>query len=63
MKPTAPLRENVSVFAMTPCRGLSLSRSLDRKLDRAMPIFVAYVWRVGAVSIAIDHEKFYRDHH
>jgi hypothetical protein len=26
MKPTAPLRGNFSVFAMTPCRGLSLSR-------------------------------------
>jgi hypothetical protein len=26
MKPTAPLRGNFSVFATTPCRGLSLSR-------------------------------------
>jgi len=26
MKPTAPLRSNLSVFATTPCRGLSLSR-------------------------------------
>ena len=26
MKPTAPLRDNFSVFATTPCRGLSLSR-------------------------------------
>jgi uncharacterized YccA/Bax inhibitor family protein len=26
MKPTAPLRCNFSVFATTPCRGLSLSR-------------------------------------
>ncbi len=26
MKPTAPLRNNHSVFATTPCRGLSLSR-------------------------------------
>lgn len=26
MKPTAPLRENFSVLATTPCRGLSLSR-------------------------------------
>jgi hypothetical protein len=26
MKPTAPLRRNLSVFATTPCRGLSLSR-------------------------------------
>jgi hypothetical protein len=26
MKPTAPLRCAVSVFATTPCRGLSLSR-------------------------------------
>ena len=26
MKPTAPLRNNFSVFATTPCRGLSLSR-------------------------------------
>jgi hypothetical protein len=26
MKPTAPLLENFSVFATTPCRGLSLSR-------------------------------------
>jgi hypothetical protein len=26
MKPTAPLRNNSSVFATTPCRGLSLSR-------------------------------------
>jgi len=26
MKPTAPLRSNFSVFATTPCRGLSLSR-------------------------------------
>jgi len=26
MKPTAPLRENFSVFATVPCRGLSLSR-------------------------------------
>ncbi len=26
MKPTAPLRSNFSVFAMTPCRGLSPSR-------------------------------------
>src|ERR1700736_1407725 len=26
MKPTAPLRGNFGVFAMTPCRGLSLSR-------------------------------------
>jgi hypothetical protein len=26
MKPTAPLRYNFSVFAKTPCRGLSLSR-------------------------------------
>ena len=26
MKPTAPLRVNSSVFATTPCRGLSLSR-------------------------------------
>jgi len=26
MKPTAPFRNNFSVFAMTPCRGLSLSR-------------------------------------
>src|SRR2546428_9635138 len=25
MKPTAPLRENFSVFVTTPCRGLSLS--------------------------------------
>jgi hypothetical protein len=25
MKPTAPLRYNFSVFATTPCRGLSLS--------------------------------------
>ena len=26
MKPTAPLRSNLSMFATTPCRGLSLSR-------------------------------------
>jgi hypothetical protein len=26
MKPTAPLQRNFSVFATTPCRGLSLSR-------------------------------------
>jgi hypothetical protein len=26
MKPTAPLRDNFSVLATTPCRGLSLSR-------------------------------------
>jgi hypothetical protein len=26
MKPAAPLRYNFSVFATTPCRGLSLSR-------------------------------------
>jgi hypothetical protein len=26
MKPTAPLRGKLSVFATTPCRGLSLSR-------------------------------------
>ncbi len=26
MKPTAPLRYKLSVFATTPCRGLSLSR-------------------------------------
>jgi hypothetical protein len=26
MKPTTPLRNNFSVFAMTPCRGSSLSR-------------------------------------
>ena len=26
MKPTAPFRNNFSVFATTPCRGLSLSR-------------------------------------
>jgi hypothetical protein len=26
MKPTAPPRNNFSVFATTPCRGLSLSR-------------------------------------
>jgi hypothetical protein len=26
MKPTTPLRENFSVFATTPYRGLSLSR-------------------------------------
>ena len=26
MKPTAPLRYNFTVFATTPCRGLSLSR-------------------------------------
>jgi hypothetical protein len=26
MKPTAPLRYDRSVFAPTPCRGLSLSR-------------------------------------
>jgi hypothetical protein len=26
MKPTAPLRDKFSVFATTPCRGLSLSR-------------------------------------
>jgi hypothetical protein len=26
MKPTAPLRNESSVFATTPCRGLSLSR-------------------------------------
>jgi hypothetical protein len=26
IKPTAPLRNNFSVFATTPCRGLSLSR-------------------------------------
>jgi hypothetical protein len=33
MKPTAPLRDNFSVFATTPCRGLSLSR--DRLLFAA----------------------------
>jgi hypothetical protein len=26
MKPTAPFRNKFSVFATTPCRGLSLSR-------------------------------------
>jgi hypothetical protein len=26
MKPTAPWRDNFSMFATTPCRGLSLSR-------------------------------------
>jgi hypothetical protein len=26
MKPTAPWRSDLSVFATTPCRGLSLSR-------------------------------------
>src|ERR1700730_9165032 len=34
MKPTAPLQNKFSVFATTPCRGLSLSRQEGRKLDR-----------------------------
>src|SRR5882762_11472526 len=34
MKPTAPWRSDFSVFATTPCRGLSLSRQERRKLDR-----------------------------
>src|SRR5262249_35401889 len=31
MKPTAPLRSKFNVFAITPCRGLSLSRYAGRR--------------------------------
>ena len=38
IKPTAPLRYNFSVFATTPCRGLSLSCYAIAERDRDLPI-------------------------
>ena len=49
MKPTAPLRNNFSVFATTPCRGLSLSR---RSMKR---------WVIsGAIILLVGYSIAYR---
>src|SRR5713226_7429977 len=43
MKPTAPLREKFSVFATTPCRGLSLSRWVLRSVTVIIVIVIALI--------------------
>jgi len=56
IKPTAPSRGNLSVFATIPCRGLSLSRSTDGAVKpTATQIVLAYV-----VSISLLLTVFHR---
>jgi len=53
MKPTAPLRDNFSVFATTPCRGLSLSRYLKKLLE--LPLAEA---QFSPASTRLDPPRF-----
>jgi hypothetical protein len=50
MKPTTPLRCNFSVFATTPCRGLSLSRLADMKPQHA--ILRSYTIKVAQLGFS-----------
>ena len=53
MKPTAPLRYNFSVFATTPCRGLSLSRQMIVREERSAHIDRLFRVVAGLLCLAV----------